>query len=147
MEKGDILGHEFMGEIVEPGSDLKDRKVGDRVVVSFPISCGVCFFCKKELFSLCENSNPNAWMAEKMFGHAPSGVLRLFAPDRRATPADKPSTHACLSPTSEQSRFRMGLPTTRCFSFRISSRPGYMGAEMCNIQPGRHAWPCGAVGQ
>ena len=75
MEKGDILGHEFMGEIVEAGPDLKDRKVGDRVVVSFPISCGLCYFCKKEMFSLCENSNPNAWMAEKMFGHSPAGIF------------------------------------------------------------------------
>jgi len=60
MEKGDILGHEFMGEIVEVGPDVKNRKVGDRVVVSFPISCGNCFFCKQEMYSLCENSNPNA---------------------------------------------------------------------------------------
>ncbi|MDT5293942.1 MAG: hypothetical protein QOJ76_822, partial [Acidobacteriota bacterium] len=75
MEKGDILGHEFMGELVEVGPDVKNRKVGDRVVVSFPISCGNCFFCKKEMFSLCENSNPNAWMAEKMFGHSPCGIF------------------------------------------------------------------------
>src|SRR5947207_3743694 len=74
MEKGDILGHEFMGEIVETGPDVKNRHVGDRVVVAFPIACGNCFFCKKELFSLCENSNPNAWMAEKLFGHSPAGI-------------------------------------------------------------------------
>ncbi len=66
MEKGDILGHEFMGEVVEAGATVKKLQVGDRVVVPFPISCGACFFCRKGLFSLCENSNPNAVMAEKM---------------------------------------------------------------------------------
>src|SRR5206468_7876319 len=65
MLKGDILGHEFMGEVVEVGSGVKNLKVGDRVVNPFPIACGNCYFCQQELHSLCENSNPNAWMAEK----------------------------------------------------------------------------------
>ena len=60
MEKGDILGHEFMGEVVEVGRGVKNVNVGDRVVTAFPIACGNCFFCQQELFSLCENSNPNA---------------------------------------------------------------------------------------
>lgn len=75
MEKGDILGHEFCGEVVEVGREVKQLKVGDRVVTAFPISCGNCFYCKQEMFSLCENSNPNAWMAEKMFGHSPCGIF------------------------------------------------------------------------
>src|SRR5512140_2322788 len=75
MEKGDILGHEFMGEVVEVGSAVKRLKVGDRVVVPFPIACGKCFMCQKELFSLCENTNPNAWIAEKMMGHATGGIF------------------------------------------------------------------------
>src|SRR5258707_634556 len=66
MEKGDILGHEFMGEVVETGPAVKNLKPGDRVVVPFPIACGNCFFCQKELYSLCENSNPNAALAEQM---------------------------------------------------------------------------------
>src|ERR1700716_4013109 len=65
MEKGDILGHEFMGEVVETGNAIKNLGVGDRVVVPFPIACGNCLSCQEGLFSLCENSNPNAWMAEK----------------------------------------------------------------------------------
>src|SRR5436190_5174629 len=69
MEQGDILGHEFMGEVVEIGSKVKRLKVGDRIVVPFPIACGRCFFCEKKLFSVCENSNPNAHLAEKMWGH------------------------------------------------------------------------------
>ena len=66
MERGDILGHEFMGEVVEVGRGVKKVKVGDRVVVPFPIACGVCAACKAELYSVCENSNPNKWMAEKI---------------------------------------------------------------------------------
>jgi threonine dehydrogenase-like Zn-dependent dehydrogenase len=75
MEKGDILGHEFMGEVVETGRDVSRLKVGDRVVVPFPISCGRCEQCLKGLFSICENSNPNAGMAEKMFGHPTAGIF------------------------------------------------------------------------
>src|SRR4051794_11149768 len=74
MEKGDILGHEFMGEVVEVGSAVKNLEVGDRVVVPFPISCGNCFFCERQMFSLCENSNPNAPLAEQMWGHSLAGV-------------------------------------------------------------------------
>ena len=75
MEKGDILGHEFMGEVVEVGRDVKNLKVGDRVVVPFPIACGHCCSANSELFSLCENSNPNAWMAEKLWGYSPAGIF------------------------------------------------------------------------
>ena len=76
MEKGDVLGHETMGEVVEVGSENNRLKVGDRVVVPFTISCGECFFCKKGFFSGCERSNPNHKMAEKLWGHSPAGLLR-----------------------------------------------------------------------
>ena len=66
MKKGDILGHEFMGEVVETGKGVKRLKKGDRVVVPFPIACGRCTMCQQQLFSLCENSNPNAWQAEQL---------------------------------------------------------------------------------
>ncbi len=66
MKQGDILGHEFMGEVVELGPNVKNLKKGDRVVVPFTIACGQCFFCKKSLTSLCDNSNPNAMMAEEV---------------------------------------------------------------------------------
>src|SRR6476619_5894852 len=74
MESGDILGHEFMGEVVEVGPDVQNLKKGDRVVVPFPISCGVCLSCSSGLFSCCENSNPNAWISEKVWGHSIAGV-------------------------------------------------------------------------
>src|SRR5215217_3660540 len=69
MEKGDILGHEFMGEVVEVGKTVKNLKVGDRVVVPFPIACGQCWNCQHDMWSLCENSNPNAPMQDTMMGH------------------------------------------------------------------------------
>jgi threonine dehydrogenase-like Zn-dependent dehydrogenase len=75
MAKGDILGHEFMGEIVEVGSEVRNLQVGDRVVVPFPIACGHCWQCQQTFYSTCENSNPNAWMAEKLWGHSPSGIF------------------------------------------------------------------------
>jgi threonine dehydrogenase-like Zn-dependent dehydrogenase len=148
MEKGDILGHEFMGEIVEVGPDVKDRKVGDRVVVSFPISCGNCFFCKQELFSLCENSNPNAWMAEKMFGHSPCGIYGYshltggFAGGQaeyaRVPFADVGTLKVPDTLSDEQVLFLSDIFPT-----------GYMGAEMCDIKQGDTVavWGCGPVGQ
>src|SRR5262245_17160575 len=63
MRAGDIIGHEFMGEVVDVGPDVKDLSIGDRVVIPFPIACGGCLSCEEEQFSLCENSNPNAWAA------------------------------------------------------------------------------------
>src|SRR5436309_7771684 len=62
MMKGDILGHEFMGEVVEVGREVKKVQPSDRVVVPFTISCGNCWYCEHQLWSLCDNSNPNAWM-------------------------------------------------------------------------------------
>jgi len=75
MEKGDILGHEFMGEVVELGSEVKNLNVGDRVVVPFTIACGRCFFCTRELWSLCDNTNPNAGTAESLYGFSGSGLF------------------------------------------------------------------------
>src|SRR5829696_4226940 len=74
MQRGDVLGHEFMGEVVEVGREVKNLKVGDRVIVPFPISCGRCYYCQQGWFSMCENSNPNAWMQEALWGHPTAGV-------------------------------------------------------------------------
>src|SRR6266576_2158475 len=75
MQKGDVLGHEFMGKVVAVGSEVKKVKQGDRVVVPFTIACGRCFFCERQLWSLCDNTNPNAWMAEKLYGYTTSGLF------------------------------------------------------------------------
>jgi len=74
MRKGDVLGHEFMGEVVEVGPAVSTLSVGDRVVVPFPIACGGCYNCQRGLYSVCENSNPNAALAEKLMGHSPAGI-------------------------------------------------------------------------
>src|SRR5438045_9360081 len=75
MEPGDVLGHEFMGEVVETGPELKKRTRGDRVVVPFTIACGQCYYCKHDLWSACDNTNPNAWMMEKLYGYSGSGLF------------------------------------------------------------------------
>jgi len=148
MKAGDILGHEFMGEVVETGPDVKKLKVGDRVVVPFPIACGKCFFCEGQMFSLCENSNPNAWMSEKMFGHAASGIFGYshltggFAGGQaeyaRVPFADVGPIKIPAGLTDEQVLFLSDIFPT-----------GYMGAEMCDIKPGDTIaiWGCGPVGQ
>lgn len=148
MEQGDIMGHEFMGEVVEVGPDVKDRRVGDRVVVAFPISCGQCFFCKNELYSLCENTNPNAWMAEQFFGHSPAGIYGYshltggFAGGQaeyvRVPFADVGTVKIENGLSDEQVLFLSDIFPT-----------GYMAAEQCNIQPGDTVaiWGCGPVGQ
>ena len=107
MEKGDILGHEFMGEVVEVGRGREEpqgRRPRRRAVPDRVRRLRAC--AERQLYSLCENSNPNAWMAEKMLGPHAGGRLRLLAPAPAASPAVRPSTCACRSPTSARSRSR-----------------------------------------
>lgn len=147
MMRGDVLGHEFMGEVLEVGSGVTNLSTGDRVVVPFPISCGNCFFCEKEMFSLCENSNPNAKLAEKFWGHSPCGIFGyshllggyaggqaqyVRVPFADVGPIKIPDT---LS--DEQVLFLSDILPT-----------GYMAAENCNIQQGDTVavWGCGPVG-
>jgi threonine dehydrogenase-like Zn-dependent dehydrogenase len=148
MKKGDVLGHEFMGEVMEVGRGVANLKVGDRVVVPFPIACGNCWHCEHQLFSLCENSNPNATLAEKMFGHATAGIFGYshltggFAGGQaeyaRVPFADVGPLKIENGFTDEQVLFLSDILPT-----------GYMGAEMCDIQPGDvvAVWGCGPVGQ
>jgi threonine dehydrogenase-like Zn-dependent dehydrogenase len=75
MSEGDILGHEFMGEVVEVGSAVTSLRVTDRVVVPFAIACGQCFYCRRQLWSLCDNTNPNAWAAEKVYQDSTAGLF------------------------------------------------------------------------
>ena len=148
MEKGDILGHEFMGEVMEVGSEVKNLRTGDRVVASFPISCGNCFFCQKQMFSLCENSNPNAPIAQKLFGHSPAGIygyshmLGGFA-GGQAEYARVPFADVGTIKIPE------GLPDEKVLFLSDIFPTGYMAAENCDIQPGDTVavWGCGPVGQ
>jgi threonine dehydrogenase-like Zn-dependent dehydrogenase len=150
MEQGDIMGHEYMGEVVEvgPGISPDKLKVGDRVVVPFTIACGNCFSCKEQLWSLCDNSNPNAWIAEKMMGYSPSGLfgythmLGGFAGGQaqyaRVPFADVGPIKVPETLTDEQVLFLSDIFPT-----------GYMGAEQANIRPGDTVaiWGCGPVAQ
>jgi threonine dehydrogenase-like Zn-dependent dehydrogenase len=147
MMKGDILGHEFMGEVVEVGPAVKNLKVGDRVVNPFPIACGNCFFCTSGQFSLCENSNPNAWMAEKFWGRSPAGLFGYShmlggyaggqAEYARIPFADVGPIQVPQHLSDEQVLFLSDIFPT-----------GYMAAENCAIKPGDTiaVWGCGPVG-
>jgi threonine dehydrogenase-like Zn-dependent dehydrogenase len=148
MKRGDVIGHEFMGEVVEKGNAVRNLSVGDRVVVPFPIACGHCLQCEREMFSLCENSNPNAWMAEKLFGQSPCGIFGYShmmggyaggqAEFARVPFADVGPLKVPEGISDEQALFLSDIFPT-----------GYMGAEMCGIQPGDviAVWGAGPVGQ
>ncbi len=147
MEKGDILGHEFMGEVVEVGKENGLRR-GDRVVVPFCIACGQCFYCRQGLTALCDNSNPNAWMLENLYGQAGGGLFgysHLYggyaggqAQYVRVPFADFGCFKAPESLSDEQVLFLSDIFPT-----------GYMAAENCDIEPGQTiaVWGCGPVGQ
>ena len=148
MEKGDILGHEFMGEIVEVGRGVSNLQIGDRVVVPFPIACGNCWHCEHELYSLCENSNPNAGMAEKMFGHPTAGIFGYShltggyaggqAEYARVPFADVGPLKIEDDLTDEQVLFLSDIFPT-----------GFMGADFCDIKGGEviAVFGAGPVGQ
>jgi threonine dehydrogenase-like Zn-dependent dehydrogenase len=148
MKHGDILGHEFMGEIVELGSGVKNKKVGTRVVVPFTISCGNCFFCKRDSWSLCDNSNPNAWMAEKMLGHSPSG---LYGYSHLTGGYAGGQAEYARVPFADVGLFEIpdGLTDEQVLFLTDIFPTGYMAAENCDIQPGDTVaiWGCGPVGQ
>ena len=150
MEQGDIMGHEFMGEVVEVGGGIKPEKLkaGDRVVVPFTIACGRCFFCQQQLWSCCDNSNPNYWIAERLMGYSPSGLFGY--------------THMMGGYAGGQAQY-VRVPFADVGPLKIPDRisdekvvflsdifpTGYMGAENCNIRPGDTIaiWGCGPVGQ
>ncbi len=148
MQKGDILGHEFMGEVVELGKGVKNLKVGDRVVVPFAIACGNCESCEMGMFSCCENGNPTPWLPEKMMGHPTCGAFGYshltggFAGGQaeyvRVPYADFGPLRVPKALTDEQLLFLSDIFPT-----------GFMGAEMCEITPRKvvAVWGAGPVGQ
>jgi threonine dehydrogenase-like Zn-dependent dehydrogenase len=148
MEKGDILGHEFMGEVVELGPQVTNLKVGDRVVVPFTIACGKCFFCRKQLWSACDNTNPNSGLVEKLYGFSASG---LFGYSHMLGGYAGGQAEYVRVPFADVGPVRIpdGLPDEKVLFLSDVFPTGYMAAENCNIQPGDTVavWGCGPVGQ
>lgn len=149
LEKGDILGHEFMGEVVEIGPEVKRIKVGDRVVVPFTICCGQCHHCVRQEYSCCDNTNPNARLAELLLGYSPAGIygyshLTGGYAGGQAQYARVP--FADVGPI----RVENDLPDEKVLFLSDIFPTGYMAAENCDIEPGTSVvavWGCGPVGQ
>src|SRR5688572_4889200 len=148
MKAGDVLGHEFMGEVMEIGDGVTTLKKGDRVVVPFPIACGQCYFCTHDLWSACDNSNPNAWMAEKLYGFSAAG---LFGYSHMLGGYAGGQAQYARVPYADVGPFKVPdhLSDEQVLFMTDIFPTGYMAAENCNIQPGDvvAVWGCGPVGQ
>jgi threonine dehydrogenase-like Zn-dependent dehydrogenase len=149
VKKGDIFGHEFMGEVVELGPGVTNLQVGDRVVVPFPIACGACAACEREQYSVCENSNPNAPVPEKLMGHSPAGVFGYSHmlggfPGGQSEYARVP--FADVGPLKIEDDT---LSDEKVLFLSDIFPTAYMGAEFCDISPGDiiAVWGAGPVGQ
>ena len=148
MEKGDIMGHETMGEVMEVGPSVKRVKVGDKIVIPFDIACGSCHHCKQDQYSFCDNTNPNAVLAEKLYGHSGSGLFGYShiyggyaggqAEFIRVPFVD---TNALVIPE--------GVPDEKVLFLSDIFPTGYMAAENCQIKRGDTVavWGAGPVGQ
>jgi threonine dehydrogenase-like Zn-dependent dehydrogenase len=148
MKAGDILGHEFMGEVVDIGRSVSNLRKGDRVIVPFAIACGHCYFCRNEMWAVCDNSNPNSSISEKLCGY-PAGALFGYS-------------HMMGGYAGGQAEF-VRVPYADVGPFKVPDHlsdeqvlfltdifpTGYMAAENCNIRPGDTiaVWGCGPVGQ
>ena len=148
MKHGDVLGHEFMGEVVDVGRDVQNLAVGDRVVVPFTISCGRCFYCEKGLWSLCDNSNPNAWIAEDAYGYSPSG---LFGYSHMLGGYAGGQAEYVRVPFADVGPIKVegDIPDDQVLFLSDIFPTGYQAAENCDIEPGDTVavWGCGPVGQ
>jgi threonine dehydrogenase-like Zn-dependent dehydrogenase len=148
MEKGDVLGHEPMGEVVETGSAITNLKKGDRVVVPFTISCGDCWFCKRELYSLCDTSNPNKELAAKVMGMSPAG---LFGYSHMLGGFPGGQAEYLRVPFADVGPLKIpdGLPDDKVLFLSDIFPTGYMAAENAEIEKGDTVavWGCGPVGQ
>ncbi len=148
MKPGDILGHEFMGEVVDVGSEVRNLRPGDRVVVPFTISCGSCFFCRRDLWSLCDNSNTNADLAEKVFGYTTAG---LFGYSHLTGGYAGGQAEYARVPYADMGPLKIpdGLIDEQVIFLSDIYPTGYMAAENCDIREGDTiaVWGCGPVGQ
>jgi threonine dehydrogenase-like Zn-dependent dehydrogenase len=147
MMKGDVLGHEFMGEVVEIGAEVRRLNVGDRVIVPFPICCGRCFFCENKQWSLCDNTNPNAWMAEALYGYSGAGLYgysHIYGGYAGGQAQYVRVPFADVNPV----KIPDGLPDEKVLFLTDIFPTGYQAAEQCGIEPGDTVavWGCGPVG-
>jgi threonine dehydrogenase-like Zn-dependent dehydrogenase len=149
MKRGDILGHEFMGEIVETGKGVKKLKKGDRVVVPFPIACGRCNNCRNELYSVCENSNPNATMAEKMFGFPTAGIFGYSHLTGGYAGGQAEYARVPFADVGPIKIENSDLTDDQVLFLSDVFPTGYMGAELCDLKGGEvvAVWGAGPVGQ
>lgn len=147
MKAGDVLGHEFMGRVVEVGPAVSEIKIGDRVIVPFCISCGDCFYCNQGLTSCCDNSNPNAEMAAKMMGQAPAG---LFGYSHLTGGYSGGQAEYVRVPWGDVNAYKVPdeLSDEQVLFLTDIYPTGYMAAENAEIQPGDTVavWGCGPVG-
>jgi threonine dehydrogenase-like Zn-dependent dehydrogenase len=148
MRTGDILGHEFMGEVVEVGSAVSGLVPGQRVVVPAVIACGRCWYCRNDLWSACDNSNPNAALAEAMYGFSPAaiyGYSHLYGgyAGGQAQYVRVPFADVGPLPVPE------GVTDEQVLFLSDALATGYMFAEYCDITPGDTiaVWGCGSIGQ
>ncbi|MDU0341826.1 zinc-dependent alcohol dehydrogenase [Bosea rubneri] len=148
MEAGDVLGHETMGEVVEVGSSVRNLRIGDRVVVPFNIACGDCFFCRKQMYSLCDRSNPNADQAKKAMGQSPSG---LFGYSHMLGGFSGGQAEYLRVPYADVGPIKVpaGIPDEQVLFLSDIFPTGYMAAENAEIEEGDTVaiWGCGPVGQ
>jgi threonine dehydrogenase-like Zn-dependent dehydrogenase len=148
MQKGDVLGHEFLGEVIEVGPDVRKHHVGDRVVVCSFISCGKCWYCKNELSSCCDNGNTNPGITEGLWGFAPGGCYGYSH-----AMGGWGGSHAdyIRVPYADHGAFRVpdGVSDERAVFASDAAATGWMGADLGNVKPGDvvAVWGCGAVGQ
>lgn len=148
MREGDIIGHEFLGEVVEVGQDVERLKAGDRVVVGSVISCGGCWYCRTEQYSLCDNSNPQPVLPEKLWGHAPAGI---FGYSHAAGGFAGSHAEYVRVPFADIGAFLVPeqLPDDTAVFASDAVPTGWMAADMCGLRGGEvvAVWGAGAVGQ
>jgi len=148
MERGDVLGHETMGEVIEVGPENTRLRKGDRVVVPFTIACGECFFCQRGYFSGCERSNPNAAKAAKLWGHSPAG---LFGYSHLLGGFPGGQAEYLRVPFADVGPIKVpeGLSDEQALFLSDIFPTGYMGAEFCDIKGGETiaVFGCGPVAQ
>lgn len=148
MRAGDVIGHEFMGTVVDVGHGVRNVKKGDRVVIPSFIVCGACWFCQHGLYSLCDNTNPHPELQEPVFGYPTAGIYgytHAFGGYAGAHAQYIRVPHA----DNDCYRVPEGLRDEQVLFLSDAAPTGYIGADFCNIQPGDTiaVWGCGGVGQ